>query len=238
MDVRLGPPRPALRVSRATSFPHRIWRLGSRGGKKYTTAKALIISRSGTSRTTQHSGRPRRTRPPTLQTLRPLYAAIKAVDPSAVVLTGGLAPEANSSTLRPCPQFLRGHVRGRRAGQLLRVDHPTPTLRAGHRASRVRLDRASQTSTSLRSLMVAHGDSAKKIWITEFGAPTGSGGVSETEQYSAEIIQAIAFVKQTSWVGSFYVYSWEDGSTDNFGLLDSSGMQKPAYAAVVASSAQ
>ena len=32
----------------------------------------------------------------------------------------------------------------------------------------------SQTSPSLRSLMAAHGDSAKKIWITEFGAPTGS----------------------------------------------------------------
>ena len=29
-----------------------------------------------------------------------------------------------------------------------------------------------QTSPSIRSIMVANGDSAKKIWITEFGAPT------------------------------------------------------------------
>jgi hypothetical protein len=90
-----------------------------------------------------------------------------------------------------------------------------------------------QTSTSLRSLMVAHGDSAKKIWITEFGAPTGSGGVSEAQQ-SDEISQAIAFAKQTSWIGSFYVYSWEDGSTDTFGLLGPDGTQKPAYGSMVA----
>ena len=34
----------------------------------------------------------------------------------------------------------------------------------------------SNTTPSLRSVMIANGDTAKQIWITEFGAPTGGPG--------------------------------------------------------------
>src|SRR5262249_39178815 len=95
----------------------------------------------------------------------------------------------------------------------------------------------SQTSPSLRSIMAENGDSAKKIWITEYGAPTsGSNGVSESAQ-STDLVQAISQVKQLGWIGSFYIYTWSDLSTlaasDNgFGLLTEGNAQKPAYAAV------
>lgn len=39
----------------------------------------------------------------------------------------------------------------------------------------------------IRDLMTAHGDGGKKIWITEFGAPTNPGGVTEATQ--AEILR-------------------------------------------------
>jgi hypothetical protein len=167
--------------------------------------------------------------------LKAAYPAIKAVDPSAVVLTAGLAPEANSSNSYDIVTFFEDMYADGAHGSFDGVgDHPytypyTPaTQTLGSAWSEM-----AQTSTSLRSLMIAHGDSAKKIWITEYGAPTGAGGVTDAQQ-SDEIAQAMAAVKQYSWVGSFYIYSWEDGGSDTFGLLDSSGAQKPAYAAVVA----
>jgi hypothetical protein len=167
--------------------------------------------------------------------LKAAYAAIKAVDPSAVVLTGGLAPQANTSNSYDIVTFFQDMYADGAQGSFDGVgDHPYTYPYA---PDSVTLGSAwtemAQTSTSLRSLMVAHGDSAKKIWITEFGAPTGSGGVSEAQQ-SDEISQAIAFAKQTSWIASFYVYSWEDGSTDTFGLLGPDGTPKPAYGSMVA----
>ena len=75
---------------------------------------------------------------------------------------------------------------------------------------------------------VANGDSAMKIWITEFGAPTsGPNSVGETGQ-SDQLVQAISQVKQLSWVRSFYIYTWADLSflsadEDGFGLLTDDG---------------
>jgi hypothetical protein len=93
----------------------------------------------------------------------------------------------------------------------------------------------SQTSPSLRSLMADHGDSAKKIWITEYGAPTSgtTHNVSDAEQ-SNEMVQTISEAKQLGWIGSVYIYTWEDTPTWGFGLLNGDGSQKPAYAAVAA----
>jgi hypothetical protein len=92
-----------------------------------------------------------------------------------------------------------------------------------------------QTSPSLRSIMIANGDSAKKIWITEFGAPTvGNSSVGDSGE-STDLVQAIDAVRGLSWIGSLYIYTWEDVTTDasnGFGVLNSDGTQKPAYSAV------
>jgi len=87
--------------------------------------------------------------------------------------------------------------------------------------------------------MVQNGDSAKKIYITEYGAPTsGSNSVSESEQ-STELVQAIAQVKNLSFIGSLYIYTWADvageaATDDGYGLLTDENTQKLAYAAVAA----
>jgi hypothetical protein len=85
--------------------------------------------------------------------------------------------------------------------------------------------------------MIANGDSAKKIWITEYGAPTvGSNAISEADQ-SEELVQAITQVKQLSYIGSFYLYTWQDMAgivDDGFGLLTATNTEKPSYAAVTA----
>ena len=171
--------------------------------------------------------------------LQAAYAAIKAVDPSAVVISGGLAPDVDSSTSYSQLTFLEDMYADGAGGSLDGVGyHPysypadPDDVIAGSGWSQMY-----QTTTSIRSIMVANGDSAKKIWITEFGAPTsGTDSVSDTDQ-SDELVQAISQVKQLSWVASFYIYTWED-SGDGFGLLTTAGAQKPAYSGVVSALSQ
>ena len=168
--------------------------------------------------------------------LKAAYAAIKAVDPSAVVLTGGLAPEDNSSNSYDPVTFVEDMYADGAQGSFDGVGyHPyTYPFTPENQIIGSAWSEMSQTSTSLRSLMTAHGDSAKKIWITEYGAPTsGSTSVSDAEQ-STELVQAISQVKQLSWIGSFYIYTWVDAPDEGFGLLTDGDAQKPAYGAVVA----
>ncbi len=107
------------------------------------------------------------------------------------------------------------------------------------------------TDWSLRSIMAKNGDSDKKIWLTEFGAPTGGPGTVAdvsggkyiwntpdhvTEKYQAEIFEsAIKEVKKTTWNGPLFLYSYKDlGTSQNtkenhFGILRYDGTKKPSY---------
>jgi len=99
--------------------------------------------------------------------------------------------------------------------------------------------------------MVSKGDSNKKIWVTEYGAPTGGPGsvrgldeltftydfdyMSETAQQSM-VQQVTTFYGQNKdWMGPFFWYSLKDNGTDRntpenfFGLLRFDGSKKPAY---------
>lgn len=109
-----------------------------------------------------------------------------------------------------------------------------------------------QQITSIHQVMIDNGDKAKKIWITEFGAPTGGSGMSyninqfEGFKYGADFMtesaqqdlatEAINFYRQhMDWMGPFFWYSLKDGGTSRdtpenfFGLLRFDGSKKPAY---------
>jgi hypothetical protein len=89
--------------------------------------------------------------------------------------------------------------------------------------------------------MTVHGDGDKKIWMTEFGAPTSAPtaeGVSQEEQ-AKQILDVLAGVAATGWSGPAFIYSIRDLDTanpddreDNFGALLTSDWQ-PKYTAVV-----
>jgi hypothetical protein len=173
--------------------------------------------------------------------LKAAYAAIKAADRSAVVLSGGLAPAVNTSTTYDPRTFLADMYADGAKGSFDGVgDHPYSfPWPPGEYEPWSGWSQLSQTSPSLRSIMVKNGDSAKKIYITEYGAPTsGPNSISESQQ-SAELTQAIAQVKHLSFIGSLYIYTWADiaGQTagDNgYGLRTDKNAQKSAYAAVAA----
>ncbi len=154
------------------------------------------------------------------------------------MITGGTAPAADSSNSFDDVTFVQDMYADGAQGYFDALgDHPytypnTPdNVILGSAWSEM-----DQTSPSLRSLMADHGDSAKKIWITEYGAPTSGtqNNVSPAEQ-SDEMVQTIAQARQLSWIGSLYIYTWQDPSSGNgFGLLNADGSQKHAYSAVAA----
>jgi polysaccharide biosynthesis protein PslG len=93
------------------------------------------------------------------------------------------------------------------------------------------------TRTSLRSIMVDHGDGALKIWATEYGAPTyGPPGsfVSVTTQ-AAMVKRAYELWSGYPWAGPLFMYSGRDAGNDAttnqdwFGLLNFIWGVKPSY---------
>jgi hypothetical protein len=170
------------------------------------------------------------------------YRSIKAADPSALVISGGLAPEASDGTNINAVDFLKDMYADGAKGSFDAVGyHPYsyPALPDTFQSWSA-WSQMSQTSPSIRSVMASNGDSAKKVWITEVGAPSGGpGGVGQAAE-AQEFTQAIADAASTSWVGGIYLYSWQDEGTnqaddeDWFGLVTAGGAQKQAYAAVQA----
>jgi hypothetical protein len=92
--------------------------------------------------------------------------------------------------------------------------------------------------------MESNGDNDKKIWFTEFGAPSATVSwdgrqVAIDEQKQGEIIaDGLAAAHALPYVGMVFLYNARDSKTgsndieDNFGLLRSDFTQKPAYTAV------
>jgi hypothetical protein len=100
--------------------------------------------------------------------------------------------------------------------------------------------------------MSENGYSAKKIWVTEYGAPTNGPGAISTisnpnynagpdhvdEALQAEMVsEAITAYKADSWMNGFFWYSYQDLGTSTstnenfFGLLRADGSEKPSFTA-------
>jgi hypothetical protein len=174
--------------------------------------------------------------------LKAAHAAIKRAEPSALVISGGLAPETNDGTNIAPITFLQDMYADGAKGSFDALGyHPYsyPALPATV-AQWSGWSQMSQTSPSIRSVMTSHGDAAKQIWITEVGAPSsGPDGVGQKGE-ATDMTQAIASTKSTSWIGGLYLYSWQDEGTDTsndqdwFGLVTAGGAHKAAYTAVAA----
>jgi hypothetical protein len=169
------------------------------------------------------------------------YAAIKAADPTATVLTGGTSPESTTTTSLSPIDFLNGLYANGAGGQFDAVAHHPYTFPVMPATGDVwsAWSQMNDTNPSLRSVMTAHGDSAKKIWATEYGAPTNE--VTEAQQ-SAMIAAAYQDFESYSWAGPLFVYSYKDRGTDAsnredwFGLMRYDGSYKPSWSAFQAAS--
>lgn len=174
------------------------------------------------------------------------YPAIKAAASGMTVLTGGLAPAVDVrgtngwATLAPLSFLSSVYAQGA-GGSFDAVGwHPycypalPGTVDPGNAWYQMY-----GPKTSVRSLMAAHGDSAKQIWATEMGAhtdPVGQGALSEQGQ-AETVSRAVTLWSGYPWAGPLFVYQLQDRGTSTsdrenfFGLLRFDGTPKPAYAA-------
>jgi hypothetical protein len=144
--------------------------------------------------------------------LQAAYQAIKAVDQNATVLTSGLMP--GEGAIAPAAYLATMYQDGAKGYfddvAVHPYSYPQMPLQPDDWNTFYDL-------SNVRQVMVANGDSAKKIWLTEFGCP--------------QITQAYGQANAWGWIGQLFIYSWQDDNVSgdgDFGLYYSNGAPKAA----------
>ena len=168
--------------------------------------------------------------------LKAAYPAVKAADPAAIVVTGGLAPIIDFSTVTmDAVKFVRAMYA---AGAQRFFDalgyHPyqyTMKFSEGgyHPNSPI------NQLAAIRQAMVANGDGAKKVWATEYGEPSSVAGEAEQAAYLSDMLRKW---QTLPYAGPVYVYTMRDRNSqsrdpeDTLGIYRSDGTAKPASTVV------
>ncbi|MBM3674599.1 MAG: beta-xylosidase [Actinobacteria bacterium] len=171
------------------------------------------------------------------RTLVAASRAIRAADPEAIVISGGLSPGGDhDGDLSPLTFLRRVYDAG--AGPAFDAVAHHPYQYPNHPLSPEDTNAFRQTER-LHLLMAERGDGDKRIWGTEVGAPTrGSGAVSEHDQ--AEWLRAYYDLwDRWKFTGPLLWFSARDKSAgrdveDAYGLVRHDRTPKPALEAFVA----
>jgi len=171
--------------------------------------------------------------------LQAAYIKAKASNPNAYIITGGTAPSTSDGVNIAPIDFLNGIYENSAQSYFDAVGHH-PYCFAGtfdcpsEYAIWSAWSQMQDTPSNLRNIMENNQDSDKKIWATEFGAPTqGENSVSE-EQQADMLKNSFELLASTDWAGPLFWYSYQDAGTnvndreDWFGVIDSNGSKKPA----------
>ncbi|HVE68775.1 MAG TPA: cellulase family glycosylhydrolase [Solirubrobacteraceae bacterium] len=176
------------------------------------------------------------------EVLKAAYPAIKAADPSATVVSGGMAPAGTAGNDLSPVDFLAGLYAAGAGRAFDAVGHHPYTWPAypGDPELWSPWYQMYGTRPNLRSVMAANGDRAKRIWATEYGAPTnGVDGSRVTEPEQAAMLRkAYRLFARYEWGGPLFWYAHRDlgapGSPSResfFGLLRHDFSPKESYAA-------
>jgi len=163
--------------------------------------------------------------------MKATYPAIKAIDPSSVVLLGALDSYADTGTTYVSPiTFLTSLYKDGIAGSFdaLSVDpytwemvplQPSPTNPWTY-------------LPQIHNLMAANGDGNKQIWLTEWGQPTSGAGAVTPAVQATMITEGFQVASTWTWTGPLFIANWEDdASSGAYGLLNADGTAKPALSA-------
>jgi hypothetical protein len=182
-------------------------------------------------------------------TLKAAYQGIKAVDPSAIVVTGGAVYADYDWVNAFYAAGAKGYfdVFGSHPYQS-KADEPPEYIREVSKWWFANLYK-------VHEVMAANGDGHKPIWITEFGYSAHSNatipldsvwafGVTEAQQADYSV-RAFKYARANwPWLGVFFYYkeiswplgslspSWFDLHTQNYALLRSNGTERPVYGAL------
>lgn len=176
--------------------------------------------------------------------VRDATAAIRAVDPSATIVVGSLAPARTYAGDISPTDFLKD-LYAQTGGKFDAVSYHAysyPFLPEDPNPDNP-WNQLERNPVNLRQIMRAGGDGAKKIWITEYGAPSSPlasdpavlKGLVTPERQAQMLSSALKLVNASTGYGPFFYYSYRDlgTATDTlenfFGLFDAAGQPKPAY---------
>lgn len=169
--------------------------------------------------------------------LRAAYPALKAGDPAAPVITGGTEYNDTAWLTRMYDAGAKGYFDAIATHPYMGVADADPATPDDGTMWTL------QHAAAVRSLMVARGDGAKKLWFTEFGwsshpttagAPNYQRGVTEAVQ-SAYLVKAADLIRsQMPYVQAMYWYTDLDESTgnvqyDNYGIFGENLGAKPVF---------
>lgn len=180
-------------------------------------------------------------------------AAIKAVNPSAKIVFGGLAPAGNTGGDISITNFVTQAYAAGPVNYDIMGQHPYSypnDLTTGTTATN-----GWQAMIAVRQTMNANGDTSKPIWITEVGAPTGGPGTAYplndshvsynnnfmTQLAQQQLFKLIVATSSSPWMNIqqlilYDIMDLDTGSaatTENhFGMCYDNGQCKPAFDAV------
>jgi polysaccharide biosynthesis protein PslG len=170
--------------------------------------------------------------------LKAAYPAIKAADPAALVVTGGLGAIVDHATVTmDAVKYLRGMYA---AGAKNFFDgfgfHPyqyTTKFSVGGWHPDAPINQVA----GIREVMRANGDDAKKIWLTEYGEPSSVVGERKQAEYIDDLLTAW---RKVPYGGPVYLYTMRDRNSrslavdDTLGAFRSDGTEKPVVEVIEA----
>jgi GH35 family endo-1,4-beta-xylanase len=172
--------------------------------------------------------------------LKDSYRSIKAANDKSFILLGGLS-DTNSANIQlnvNAITYLNMLYAYGIHGFFDAIGFHPYTYPLLPLSSKSEWNELNNNSVSIRSLMSKYGDGNKKIWLTEYGAPTNGPSVntfvSQLNQ-AEEASEAYAYTERNSWLNSLFWYTYKDSGTSTqtnqnfFGLKSANGEPKLAY---------
>jgi hypothetical protein len=163
--------------------------------------------------------------------LKKTYAAVKAANPNAKVILGGLSPGNSPEQMDavPAADFLTRIYQNCGGAFFDAVAYHAYGVGGIE-------DWLPHELGVIREVMVAYGDAAKPVWITEMGDYT-SGPGTRSEEWQARLLrQARTILPRFSYVDRVYWYTLRDAGVSadpemHYGLFRADGSAKPAVQA-------
>jgi hypothetical protein len=171
--------------------------------------------------------------------LKPAYTAIKSVNPNITVLAGSTSPGATGGGWIAPVDFLNGMYAAGARGYFDAFSHhgynwPFMPLRY---ETNYNWNAFGGVTPVLHNVMANNGDGAKRIWMTENGAPvvwTRQGVTTSPSYLAAYVAESFRAMRSWSWSGPLFFYSYRDPGTNPndseslFGLVNHDFVPKGA----------
>ncbi len=169
---------------------------------------------------------------------------IRAADPGAVIISGGLAPAATAGANVSQLDFLREMCA---QGAVAAVDaigyHPYsfPAM-PSNRVEWSAWSMITATTPSVRSIVDSCGGTGKSIWATEYGAPT-EGAEAEAQNMNEDLQarmadESVRLARSSDAIGALFWFTSQDLSAQHgnpeisYGLRRRDGSAKPSWYAL------